>query len=201
MSVNLADGRLKVWSDGSGYCNYGRTIDPDVDYIPFPLSVPEPIVNVVQLAHPISLEFPIKAPGIANSCDNEWRGSLTFLHENPIQPAHTIPLACPVIAPGSANLGDTTVDINVFHCVHGHANEFLLRETAKSLGVELLGGLRPCTECSMAKGYHKLIANSTKSRATKKLGRVFVYLSGPESILSLLGKNDMIVKDDCTRYA
>ena len=202
MSVTLADGRLKFWSDGSGYCNYGRRIDPDDDYIPFPLLVPEPIENVVQPAHPISLEFPIEAPGSANSCETEWLSSLTFLHENPMQPAHTIPLACPVIAPGSANLHDTTVDINVFHCVHGHANEFLLRETAKSLGVELLGRLRPCTGCSMAKGYRKPIANSTKSRATKKLGRVFVDLSGPKSIPSLLGKKYvMIVKDDFTRYA
>ena len=119
-----------------------------------------------------------------------------------MQPAHTVPLACPVTAPGSANLHDTTVDINVFHCVHGHANEFLLRETAKSLGVELLGRLRPCTGCSMAKGYRKPIANSTKSRATNKLGRVFVDLSGPKNIPSLLGKKYvMIATDDFTRYA
>ena len=119
-----------------------------------------------------------------------------------MQPAHTIPPACPVIAPGSANLHDTTVDINVFHCVHGHANEFSLRKTVKSLGVELLGRLRPCTGYSMAKGYRKPIANSTKSRATKKLERVFVDLSGPKSIPSLLGKKYvMIVKDDFTRSA
>ena len=54
----------------------------------------------------------------------------------------------------------------------------------------------------MAKGYRKPITNSTKSRATKKLGRVFVDLSGPKSIPSLLGKKYvMIVKDDFTRYA
>ena len=58
-----------------------------------------------------------------------------------MQSAHTIPLACLVIAPGGAKLHDTTVDISVFHCVHGHANEVLLRETAQSLGVELLGRL------------------------------------------------------------
>ena len=119
-----------------------------------------------------------------------------------MQPAHAIPLASPVIAPGSANLYDTTVDINVFHCVHGHANEILLRETAKSVGVELLGRLRPCTGCSMAKGYRETIANSTKSRATKKLDFFFVDLSGPKSISSSLGKKYvMIVKDSCTRYA
>ena len=144
-------------------------------------------------AHPISLEFPIEAPGKANSCETEWRCSLAFLHENPMQPGHTIPLACSVIAPGSANVHDTTVDINVFHCVHGHANEFLLRETAKSLGVKLLGRLRPCTGCSMAKGYRMPITNSTKSRATKKLGRVFVNLSGPKIIPSLLGMKYIMI--------
>ena len=119
-----------------------------------------------------------------------------------MQPAHTSPLACPVIAPGIATLLNTTVDSNVFHCVHSHLNEFLLRETAKYLGVELLGRVRPCTGCSMAKEYRKSIANSTKSRATKKLGRVFVDLSGPKSIPSLLGKKYInLVKDDFTWYA
>ena len=31
MGVTLADGRLKFWGDGSGYCNYGRRIGPDND--------------------------------------------------------------------------------------------------------------------------------------------------------------------------
>ena len=54
----------------------------------------------------------------------------------------------------------------------------------------------------MAKGYRKPIANSTKSRAMEKLGRVFVDISGPKSTHSLLGKNyAMIVKDDFTRYS
>ena len=83
----LADGRLRFWSDGSKYCNIGRRIDPDDDYIAFSLLVPEPIENVVQPAHPIFLEFLIEAPGSANSCETEWRSSLIFLHGNPMQPA------------------------------------------------------------------------------------------------------------------
>ena len=86
--------------------------------------------------------------------------------------------------------------------MHGHSKELLLRETAKALGVELLGTLRPCTGCSMAKGYHKPIPSSTKSRASDKLGRVFVDLSGPKRTPSLLGKKYvMLVKDDFSRYA
>ena len=91
--------------------------------------------------------------------------------ENPEQPALPVPLAFPVIAPGGADLREAAVDISVIHHIHGHANEFLAKEIAKSLGVYLLGKLRPCTGCSIAKGYHKPIANSTKSRATEKLGK------------------------------
>ncbi|CAM9400002.1 unnamed protein product [Laminaria digitata] len=40
------------------------------------------------------------------------------------------PLAFPVLTPGRNAPTETAVDINVFHCVHGHANEVLLRETA-----------------------------------------------------------------------
>ena len=106
------------------------------------------------------------------------------------------------MAPGSGDSREAAVDANVFHCMPSHANSFMLRETAKSLGVKLLGGLRPWTGCSMAKGYRNPIANSTKSRASEKLGRVFVDLSGPKSTHSLLGKKYvMIVKDDFTRYS
>ena len=54
----------------------------------------------------------------------------------------------------------------------------------------------------MAKGYRKPIGNNTKSRATDKLGRVSVDLSGPKSTHSLLGKKFVvIVKDDFARYS
>ena len=92
-----------------------------------------------------------------------------------------------MLALGSTASTETSVDINVFHCVHGHSNELLLRETAKSLGLELVGKLNPCTGCSMAKGYRKPIPNSTKLRAIEKLGRVFVDLSGPKRTPSLTG--------------
>ena len=142
------------------------------------------------------------ARGSNDSHANDWLNSLTFLPENLLQSASPVPLAFPVLAPGSADSREAAADINVYHCIHGHANEFILGETARSLGVALIGELRPCTGCSMAKGYRKPIANSTKSRATEKLGRVFVDLSGPKSTHSLLGmKYVMAVKDDFTRYS
>ncbi|CAN0386005.1 unnamed protein product, partial [Laminaria digitata] len=122
--------------------------------------------------------------------------------ENCVETGCDFPLAFPVLAPGSIESNETAVDINVFHRVYGHSNELLLRETAKSLDVELLGKLRPCTGCSMAKGSRKPIPSSTKTRASKKLGRLFVDLSGPNRTLSLLGKRYvMLVKDDYSRHA
>ena len=50
----------------------------------------------------------------------------------------------------------------------------------------------------MTKGYRKPIVNSAKSRATEKLGRFLVDLSGPKSIHSLLGKTYVI---SFTRYS
>ncbi|CAN0366564.1 unnamed protein product, partial [Laminaria digitata] len=109
----------------------------------------------------------------------------------------------PLLTPDpSENCVESAVDINVFHCLYGHSNELLLRETAKSLDVKLLGKLRPCAGCSMAKGYRKPIPSSTKTRASKKLGRLFIDLSGPKRTPSLLGKRYvMLVKDDYSRHA
>ena len=112
------------------------------------------------------------------------------------------PLAFPVIAPGSTASTETRVDINVFHCVQGHSNELLLQETAKSLGLELVGKSKPCTRCSMAKGHRKPIPNITKSRATEKLGRVLVNLSGPKRTPSPTGARCVMpVQDDYSRHA
>ena len=111
-------------------------------------------------------------------------------------------LAFPVLAPGSTASTETRVYINVCHCVQRHSNELLLRETAKSLGLELVGTLKPYTGCSMVKGYRKPIPNNTKTRAKEKLGSVFVDLSGPKRPPSLTGaRYVMLVKDDYSRHA
>ena len=36
----------------------------------------------------------------------------------------------------------SSMDINLFHCIYGHANETLLRQTAKKLDVTLEGDAR-----------------------------------------------------------
>ena len=53
----------------------------------------------------------------------------------------------------------------------------------------------------MAKGYRKPIPNSTKIRATEKLGRVFVDLSGLKRTPSLSGaRYVMLVKNGYSRH-
>ena len=123
------------------------------------------------------------APGSDEAHENEWLNSLTFLPENAVQPVHPVPLAFSVIAPNSTDSREATLHMDVYQCIHGHANEILVRETARSRE------LRRCTGCSKPKGYRKPIANSTKSRATEKLGRVFVYLSALRVLIRCLVRN------------
>ena len=126
MSVTLVDGRLRFWCDESGYSNYGRKIDPDDNYIPSP----EPIKNLVQPDFPVPLGFPVIALGSDDSTENDWLNSLTLLPKNLVKSAHPAPLAFPMIAPGGSDSREAAVDINVFYFIHGHTNEFMLRETA-----------------------------------------------------------------------
>ena len=106
------------------------------------------------------------------------------------------------LTPGSNVYTETDAVITVFHCVHGHSNEILLKKTAKAIGMELIEKLKPCTGCSMAKCCRKPVANSTKSHATEKLGRVSVDLRGLKRTRSSLGNRYvMLVKGGYSRHA
>ena len=105
-----------------------------------------------------------------------------------------------VIAPG-ARPTPSAVDINEFHCSHGHMHEDLLRKTAKKIGVKFRGQLVPYQGCSEAKGIRKSVKPFTYTRATKPAEQCFVDLSGPKSVKSMGGKEYMmIVKDDFWRF-
>ena len=156
----------------------------------------------MQPALPVALGFPVIAPGSDDSHENDWLNSLTFLPENPLQPAHPVPLAFPIISPGSADSSKPAVDINVHHCIHGHVKEFLLRETARSLGVELIYELRLCTGRSTARSTVRVLLSVRNHAQRSSWEECFVDLSGPKNTHSLLGKKYvMIVKDDFTRYS
>ena len=75
-------------------------------------------------------------------------------------------------------------------------------ETAKQHGVTLAGELHECKGCSIAKGRKKPIAKTTKSRADKRGGRVFLDVCGPKSVRSVGGKEYMfLAKDDFSRFS
>ena len=94
-----------------------------------------------------------------------------------------------------------SVDINDFHRIHAHASVNLLRATAKRLDVKLAGELKPCAGCAMGKSIRHGVPSSTKTRATERLGRVFVDLTGPRSVASVGGVHYMmIVRDDFSRF-
>ena len=94
----------------------------------------------------------------------------------------------------------SAININDFHAAYGHANEVLLRDTATRMGITLVGELQPCSGCSQAKGLKKGVPSSTSTRSDKKLGRVFIDLSGPKPVPSLGGKNyTCLIRDDFTR--
>lgn len=86
--------------------------------------------------------------------------------QRPLSPKRYDTVAFPVLAPGSSAISPIA-DINDFHNLYGHSNEFILRQTANKLGIELEGTLKPCAGCSMAKGYRKPIASRTNTRADK----------------------------------
>ena len=86
-------------------------------------------------------------------------------------------------------------------CIRDSSHEVLLRKTAEEQGIVLEGKLLECRGCSMAKGLRKGNKQSTHTRAGKKLGRVFVDLSGPMVVESLgRVRYTLIVRNDFSRY-
>ena len=111
--------------------------------------------------------------------------------------------ACATFVPGvkPPNI-DTEVDINEYHRSFGHVHKELLLETAKQRGVTLTVELHEYKGCSIAKGRKKPIANTTKNRADKRGGRVFLDVCGPKSVRSIGGEEHMLlVKDGFSKFS
>ncbi|CAN0197419.1 unnamed protein product, partial [Pylaiella littoralis] len=109
---------------------------------------------------------------------------------------------CAVLAPG--RLSTKNVDINAYHRSTAHTHELLLRKSAAQQGVVLEKGskLLPCVGCSLAKGISAPIHKTTACRSDKKLGRVFVDLTGKQPVKSIGGKQySIIFRDDKTRMS
>ena len=91
--------------------------------------------------------------------------------------------ACAVLAAGKLS-NKPVVNKNDYHCATGNSHEALRCKTAEQQGIVLEGKLLECKTCSMAKCLRRGIKQSTQTRADKKLGRVFVDLSGPKVVES-----------------
>lgn len=85
-----------------------------------------------------------------------------------------------VLALGIDQVG-SCVDANEFYTAYGHANEGLLRNTAARMGVSPKGKPQRCSGCLQAKGSREAIPSFTSIRSDRKLGRVFIDLSGSDS--------------------
>ncbi|CAN0536036.1 unnamed protein product [Laminaria digitata] len=110
--------------------------------------------------------------------------------------------ACAVITAGL--LPTTDVDVNAYHRSTAHTHHRLLLRSAEQQGVKLKKGskLLPCVGCSMAKGISAPVNKVTECRSDKKLGRVFVDLSGKKAVKSKGGNQyAMIFRDDKTRLS
>ena len=90
-------------------------------------------------------------------------------HERP--PA----LAAAVLRPGS----QSWIDVNDLHCSLGRANDAVVRETVRQLGIKVTGRLGYCDGCAGGEGIRKAVAKSTSCRAKKRMQRLFADLAGP----------------------
>ena len=99
---------------------------------------------------------------------------------NPGMPATTVPSATVPPAMAVAVLppdATTSTDINDLHASLGHEHEGILRETAKQMGIRLMGTLVPCSECAAAKGIRRSVSRSTARWATRPLELLYGDLS------------------------
>ena len=71
------------------------------------------------------------------------------------------------------------VDINHFRVSLAHAHSSVLKATARQHGIQLMGELAPCSECSMAKGIRASTPHHTTSRVAAPLDMVHIDTAGP----------------------
>lgn len=76
-------------------------------------------------------------------------------------------LALPVLAP--SDLPRSKVNVNDFHCMQGHSDEYLLKVTAGKLGIGLEGKIQPCADCSMVKGSRRKFPVAPLIEPTRRL--------------------------------
>ncbi|CAB1098607.1 unnamed protein product [Ectocarpus sp. CCAP 1310/34] len=94
--------------------------------------------------------------------------------------SHALAIIAPGACPFSVGKSTPTIDSCLFHASTGHANEFLMRETAKQQGVRLVGEMQPCVGCVEAKGRREPVPRRG-TLAAVPFGKVHIDLTGPFS--------------------
>jgi len=83
----------------------------------------------------------------------------------------------------TATVYDTTkgikIDINEAHDKFGHPCEEILRHTARSFGLELVGKLNSCEGCARSKAKQKKVSHTTETNETFIGERFYLDQSGP----------------------
>ena len=65
------------------------------------------------------------------------------------------------------------------HCSLGHADDAVLRDTARQVSIKVAGRFGYCVGCAGGKGIRNAITKSTSWRAEKQLQRLYADLAGP----------------------
>ena len=88
-------------------------------------------------------------------------------------------------------------DVMDLHKALGHPNEKSTRATAKRSDIVLTGEWAPCEECSKAKAHAQAVPKETSNKATGRLERVFIDLTGPMKEMSVGQRRfGMVLVDD-----
>ena len=121
--------------------------------------------------------------GVSRSCrtSNAGTGFGEESGESASVLSEGVGMAAAVLSPGGVfvNKKTTVVDINHFHVSLAHAYSSVLKATARQHGIQLVGELAPCSECSMAKGIRASTPHHTTSRAAAPLDMVHIDTTGP----------------------
>ena len=88
------------------------------------------------------------------------------------------------------------MNINDMHYSLGHANDAILRETAKQLHLKLNGHRQYCSGCGEAKAIRAVVPKTTSFRAARPLERLFRDLTGPFSPSTGGMRYCMLLADD-----
>jgi hypothetical protein len=93
-----------------------------------------------------------------------------------------------------------SVDINKLHIVLGHAGEPKIRATAKNFGIKLIGTLKVCECCGLAKAKRMKINKINVNKSEVPGCRVYIDISTIAATSAGNKSNWMLIVDEETNY-